>query len=203
LGDNPSELDGIIKRSSAKAPLMSICGKAVPFPLNFILWIPMAVALLVAGLLSIPATKVWYAIMRRQERRFALKMKAKDKLFSWDEACSRVERGNGYLISDHFSIKGPIRLWWTAEDVLAVSPYPYILEESPELIASPNAEFIAWCRCRYTNPQSGAAVLVELREPESQRERQVLTQLSGQYRHFDLWPLLTPDYQHAHTTGGW
>jgi len=142
------------------------------------------------GALSGPGTKIWWAIKRRQERKFATQMKAANRLVSWSEVRSHVENGHGCLISDHLSYKGPVRLWRTQDDVPGVSPYPYVLEESPDSLESPNSELDAWCRARFTTPQSGTAVLVELRYIERESLRQTLTEFGNQHRHFELWPLL-------------
>ncbi len=85
---------------------MSIRGKAVPFPLSVILWVPMVAAFLIAGPLSIPVTKIWFAIKRRQERKFATEMKAANRSVSWAEVRSHAESGHCCLISDHLSLKG-------------------------------------------------------------------------------------------------
>jgi hypothetical protein len=143
----------------------------------------MVAAFLIAGALSIPVTKIWFAIKRRQERTFATEMKAANRLVSWAEVRSHVESGHGCLISDHLSLKGPTRLWWTSDDVPAVSPCTYVVEEPPGLLEAPNSEFDAWCRSRYTNPQSGAGMLVELRDVESDSISQSLTESRGLHRH--------------------
>jgi hypothetical protein len=83
----------------------------------------MVAAFLIAAPLSIPVTKVWQALKRRQERKFVTEMKSADRLVSWTEARSYMENGNGFLISEHFSLKGPTRLWWTPDDVPAISPH--------------------------------------------------------------------------------
>jgi hypothetical protein len=49
-----------------------------------------------------------------------------------------------------------------------MSPYPFVLVSSwgPEFIGPDDDDFIAWCRSRYADPESGAGVLVELRDSE-------------------------------------
>jgi len=89
---------------------MSIRGKAVPFPLSVILWIPTVAAFLIAAPLSIPVTRIWQALKRRQERKFAAEMKSVNRLVSWTAARSYIENGNGCVISEHLSLKGPTRL---------------------------------------------------------------------------------------------
>jgi hypothetical protein len=68
-------------------------------------------------------------------------MKAANRSVSWAEACSRAENGNGCLISDHQSMKGPVRVWWTSNDVPAITPYACFFEESPDSLESLNSEF--------------------------------------------------------------
>jgi hypothetical protein len=88
------------------------------------------------------------------------------------------------------SLKGPVRLWWTSDDVPAVSPHPCLFEEAPDSLESINSEFDAWCRSRYTNPQSGVAQLVVLRDVDRERIHQSLTEFRRQHRHVELWPSL-------------
>jgi hypothetical protein len=122
----------------------------------------MVAAFLIAAPLSIPVTRIWWTIKRRQERRFAMDMKAANRSVSWTEACSRVENGQGCLISDHLSMKGPVRLWWTSDDVAVITPYACFFEEFPDSLEPLNSEFDMWCRSRYTNAELGTALLVEL-----------------------------------------
>jgi hypothetical protein len=89
-------------------------------------------------------------------------MKAANRSVSWTEACSRVENGQGCLISDHLSMKGPVRLWWTSDDVAVITPYACFFEEFPDSLEPLNSEFDMWCRSRYTNAELGTALLVEL-----------------------------------------
>lgn len=166
---------------------MSIRDKAVPFPLSVILWILAVVAFLIAVPLSIPVTKIWQAIKRRQERKFATNMRAANRSLPWSEACRRVENGHGCLISDHLSIKGPVRLWWTAEDVAAITPHACFFEELPDNEESLDSEFDVWCRSRYTNAESGTALLVELCGTERSSVRQKLTEFRRLHRCVEAW----------------
>jgi hypothetical protein len=186
LDDDHRDVNDSATRS-AKTPLVSVRGRAVPFPLSVILWIPMVAAFLIATPLSIPVTKVWQAIKRRQERKFVTEMKSANRLVSWTEARSYIENGNGFLISEHFSLKGPTRLWWTPDDIPAVSPHRYLFETNSDPFNSINSEFELWCRSRYSDPRSGGAHLVELPDVDRDGIRQSLTKVSNEHRLIHVW----------------
>lgn len=92
-------------------------------PVAGVLLLPL---LLVGGVLSIPFTMVWGRVKSRRERRFANTMKADGRIIEWERFISELNAGHGTLIVERFSFKGPIRLWWTREDVYEVCPYPLV-----------------------------------------------------------------------------
>jgi len=124
-----------------------------PLALFGLLLIPL---LLVAAGISIPITFIRSYIVRRNEDRFASEMKGSQRCISWND--SLLESGT--LIGEYLSAKGPFRLWWTSEDVLAASPYPCCVDEWPFGGEIDYSAFFGWCRDRFTDPGSGAAVLV-------------------------------------------
>ena len=69
------------------------------------------------------------------------------------------EKG-GTCIEEWFSPKGPVRFWWTPENVYRESPFEII--DWFTMRKGRRAEpFIRWCRDRYTNADGGSAVLVD------------------------------------------
>ena len=73
---------------------------------------------------------------------------------------SAMQETGGTCIEERFSPKGPVRFWWTPENVYGESPYEII--DWFTMRKGGRAEpFIRWCRERYTNADGGSAVLVE------------------------------------------
>ncbi len=124
-------------------------------PLAGILLLPL---LLVGGALSIPYTMVWRKVKSRREQRFANSMKAEGRIIDWEQFIPEINAGHGTLIVERFSFKGPIRMWWTSDDVYEFCPYPLV----DWLTMSRETSFDAvrdWCHGRYTS-KTGSALLV-------------------------------------------
>ena len=133
--------------------------------------------LLLTAVLSIPFGWIRKFVVERSERRFAKQMKLAGRLKSWNEIQGFVVSKTGTLICEQLSIKGPSRLWWTADNIPEISPFPYATSNNRTRICY-EAEFRPfgkWCFQQYTSPSTGKAFLVDL--PATQRRniwRQVL-----------------------------
>jgi hypothetical protein len=66
----------------------------------------------------------------------------------------------GTCIEEKFSPKGPVRFWWTPEDVHRESPHE-IIDWFTMRKGRRYEPFVHWCRGRYTGAEKGSAVLVE------------------------------------------
>ena len=111
-------------------------------------------------------------------------MRAAGRVVSWVHARSQVDAQHGTLVEEFVCTDG-YRLWWTPEYVPDVCPYPCRfksdeaaeakhfdqmlrdgqLERVKELQAAVATQYAAsseWCRSRYTNPESGTALLVDI-----------------------------------------
>jgi hypothetical protein len=142
-----------------------------------VLFAPITVPLLLlAATISIPWTCIQKWNQRRKERRFAEEMKNADRLMDWPEFKQAIQSGAGTAIGEYLSPKGPFRLWWTAEDIPAVSPHQWQREQHVAWMEPEFLPFFKWCIARYTNPQSGAARLVVV--PERER-KQLNVMLNG------------------------
>jgi len=103
---------------------------------------------------------------QHREHRFRMRLKSRGRLMPWAEFV-RTMRGSsgtgsagGTCIEERFSPKGPVRFWWTPEDVQGESPYPII--DWFTMRKGRGAEpFIRWCRERYTRADGSGAVLVD------------------------------------------
>lgn len=96
----------------------------------------------------------------RREHKLRLLMKSRGRLMIWRQFLDAMHERGGTCIEERFSPKGPVRFWWTPENVYRESPYEII--DWFTMRKGRRAEpFIRWCRERYTNAESGSAVLVE------------------------------------------
>jgi hypothetical protein len=89
-----------------------------------------------------------------------MRMKSCGKLMPWAEFLQTMRDEGGTCIEERFSPKGPVRFWWTQENVYDESPYPII--DWFTMRKGRQAEpFIHWCRERYTRADGSNAVLVD------------------------------------------
>lgn len=114
--------------------------------------------LLVGGALSIPYAIIARRVISRRERRFTNSMRAVGRTVDWEHFIREIDAGHGTLIVERFSFKGPIRMWWTGDDVYELCPYP----SADWLTMATETSFDAlrdWCRNKYTS-NTGSALLV-------------------------------------------
>jgi hypothetical protein len=137
-----------------------------------LLFIPV---LLAGAAISIPVTGIIWLVLRWQEKHFARAMCAVGRSMTWTELQSAIEKQNGTIIAEGLSEKGPYRLWWTAENIRAVSPDKcYPADSSPRFYPGPYldpefAPFFEWCYIRFTHPHVGVGRLVSV--PKEKQER--------------------------------
>jgi len=122
------------------------------------LWSPIFLPLLFIGAaLSIPYGLGRTAYWRLKERRFARQMASLSRTISFEELASRVESGQGTIIHEWYSVlKGPIRHWWVVDDVLSISPRPFV--DRLHMIRRRYKPLVEWCFREYTSPQQGRAL---------------------------------------------
>jgi hypothetical protein len=123
-------------------------------------------ALAIAAALSIPVGLVVVAVQRRRERSFKKRMKAAGRLMDWQDFEQVLRNGNGTVIVESYSVKGPFRWWWTEESLYEMCPFPLVtwLETMPnDECYRPLSE---WCRREYTHPDQGRAFLVDSMSPK-------------------------------------
>jgi hypothetical protein len=124
-------------------------------PVGGILLLPL---LLAAGALSIPYALVARRVVARRERRFNNCMKADGRTMEWAQFIREINDGHGTLIVERFSFKGPVRMWWTGENIYEVCPYPLVDWFTMTKDASFD-ELRDWCRNRYTGATSSALLV--------------------------------------------
>jgi hypothetical protein len=81
-------------------------------------------------------------------------------MMAWTDFRRAMRAGGGTCIEEKFSAKGPVRLWWTPEDVERESPHEikdwFTMRKGGRFVP-----FVDWCRRRYTDGETGSAALVD------------------------------------------
>lgn len=125
---------------------------SVPWPLGL-------AALLVLGGLSIPVGLIQRQLARRRRYQLRSDMRSRGRAVAFSEIEKEANGGDGTLIVEWRFPQGPIRHWWTPEDIYVQCPYPLGSPVNP-FESSPFADAVGWCRERYTDPDKGSAALV-------------------------------------------
>jgi len=106
-----------------------------------------------------------YAVVSRwlrghREAAFRRRMQSQGRMMAWAEFRRAMHAGGGTCLEEKFSAKGPVRLWWTPEDVEKESPHEMIdwftMRKGGRFVP-----FVEWCRQRYTDGETGSARLVD------------------------------------------
>jgi hypothetical protein len=134
------------------------------------LFVPLMVPLFFVGLLCMSVVSVpvelAYRIMQWQgEKRLRPRLTGAGRFLEWPAVEAKLMAGEGTLIVEHLSPKGPIREWWSKDDLIAAAPVPLpaSLRSLPvEGQVQPLQEFAAVCAARYTDTNSGEAKLTEV-----------------------------------------
>jgi hypothetical protein len=114
---------------------------------------------LLAGL-AVPYMFVLRWLRQHREHALRSQMREQGRLIGWQEFLRLLRESGGTCIEEKFSPKGPVRFWWTAEDVGRQSPYT-IIDWFTMRKGRQHEPFIHWCRLRYTASQGGSALLVD------------------------------------------
>lgn len=114
--------------------------------------------LLVAAGLYFPYS-VWLSyVQRRNSSSHQTKMKVLGRVIDWHDFVRSLGETRGTAIVERYSFAGPVHLWWTSENIYDLCPFPSVdwwaLHDESFL------PFAEWCRARYTNPDTGSALLV-------------------------------------------
>jgi hypothetical protein len=120
--------------------------------------IPVAAGIAVVAL---PLSFIPRWLQTHREGSFRALLKSRGRLINWQEFLRSMRDSGGTCIEEKFSPKGPVRFWWTPEDVAAQSPYE-IIDWFTMRKGRRGASFVSWCRQRYTNADTGSAVLVDV-----------------------------------------
>jgi hypothetical protein len=115
------------------------------------------------------------------KRKFQQQMRATGRFITCEELVSSLEAGQGTLIEESLGA-GPIRIWYTQEDVLARGQPICTDEELLGVLSHKLCHvFNAWCLRRYLDPESGIALLTDIR-PKQARAGRIPKELSDMQR---------------------
>ena len=126
---------------------------ASPFGLVFV---PL---LLVVGCLSIPVVAIQRQLGRRRHNRLLSEMGSRGRIVTVRQIEEQMVQGGGTLIVERGFPKGPVRRWWTPEDIYMLCPYS-LGSPISQFESSPFRDAIDWCRERYTDALQGTAALI-------------------------------------------
>jgi hypothetical protein len=128
----------------------------------------MAVVFFVAAVVSVPIEFFYRIRQQHAERSLRAKLAAVGRFMPWTEVESKLRAGEGTLLVEHRGLKGPIREWWTEEDLIGSAPLPLpaslqsTLEQGQQLALS---EFARTCMRKLADVQSGFARLTTIPVP--------------------------------------
>jgi len=116
--------------------------------------------LFVGACLAVPYTWGTRWLRLHSEHKLRLLMKSQGRLMTWPEFVRAMHEQGGTCIEEKFTAKGPVRFWWTPEDVHAQSPHE-IIDWFTMRKGRKFEPFVHWCRARYTSVDAGSAMLVD------------------------------------------
>jgi hypothetical protein len=125
-----------------------------------ILGIVMIPLLVIGACFVIPYIFVLRWMRHLSEHSFIRRMRTCGRVMTWAEFMRTMRGAGGTCIEERFSPKGPVRFWWTPENVYRESPHE-IIDWFTMRKGGRFEPFIRWCRERYTSANGGSAVLVD------------------------------------------
>jgi hypothetical protein len=128
--------------------------------MDTVMGVAMIPLLFVGACLAIPYTVAVRWLRLHGEHKLRLLMKSRGRLMTWPEFVRAMHERGGTCIEEKFTAKGPVRFWWTPEDVRRESPHEitswFTMRKGRQY-----EPFAHWCRARYTSVDEGSAVLVD------------------------------------------
>lgn len=128
--------------------------------------------LLVMAIFSVPYEFVFRLQQQREEKKLKPRLVATGRFLDWSVVEAKLQAGEGTLIVEHLSPKGPIREWWVENDLIASAPVPLPVSlrsaPSTEQLQSLR-EFAKACMYLHTDLMSGSAKLTEVPIPLARR----------------------------------
>jgi hypothetical protein len=128
--------------------------------MDTVMGVAMIPVLAVGVCLAVPYTVGARWLRIHGEHKLRLLMKSRGRLITWQEFVRAMRERGGTCIEEKFTAKGPVRFWWTPEDVRRESPHE-IIDWFTMRKGRQYEPFVHWCRARYTSADGGSAVLVD------------------------------------------
>jgi len=125
-----------------------------------VLGVLMIPVLVVGACLAIPYTLGARWLRLHREHKLRRLMRSRGRLIAWPEFVHAMRERGGTCIEEKFSPKGPVRFWWTPEDVRRESPHE-VIDWFTMRKGRQHEPFVHWCRARYTGAECGSALLVD------------------------------------------
>jgi hypothetical protein len=134
-------------------------GVEVPYVLSLLLFPAIVVVGAIVAGLSVPVSKLVRNRRDKAEQQFRQQMTSAGRTVEWMEFIRQLNNSDGTLIVERFSLKGPVRGWWTNDDVYKACPWPLV-----DWLTMANGtefdEIRSWFHQRYTSASSGGALLI-------------------------------------------
>src|ERR1051326_8645483 len=129
---------------------------------------------LVVAIVSAPFELVYNFRKAGEEPRLRRRLVAAGRFLEWPEVEAKLRAGTGTLIVEHRSPGGPIRDWWTPEDLIAAAPVPVpvSVKSRPaegQPLRQQMHEYAEACAARNVNVESGSAKLTEFPVPSDRQ----------------------------------
>ncbi len=170
-----------------RVPLVRFGDDERPFAWWELLFIPVMlplifISLLVLAVLSVPAEVVYGLRQRRREKELRPRLAAVGRVMDWAEVETKLVVGDGTLVVEHCSPKGPVREWWTADDLVAAAPVtlPTSIRAPAEDGLTQLQDYAASCAVRYLDHDAGSACLTDVSVPLHQKPaKYIVVHLGG------------------------
>jgi hypothetical protein len=122
-----------------------------------LLFIPV---LLVTAALSYPFGAVLIVRRRYQEKRLVTRLTARGRVMQEEAFQSAMAEERGTLIHHWESPKGPIRWWWTSDDIVSGAPHKFGTDPRHAGWDPIFHDFTLWCEAKYISEEKGKALLI-------------------------------------------
>lgn len=108
-------------------------------------------------------------------------MARQSRVMCWPDFRQELEQQRGTVIVERYSFSGPTRWWWTQENVSEICPYPIVdwFKMSQHARYRP---LVGWFRQRYTDPDSGGALLIAIDGVPKSEVRSVASKMEGEFQ---------------------
>jgi hypothetical protein len=158
----------------------------------FIAWLLVTIVFVapvffVAAILYVPFSVFDRRLMCRREKALAQRLASMGRYLPFTELEAKLHAGQGTLIVEHVSTKGPIREWWTPDDVPRTAPEPlsHSFHSPGDAESAGQRAYARKCAQHYVAVDGGTAKLTEI--PWEQRRKLRATHPQAQVVTLVMW----------------